>query len=295
MNNQTTITNPDNKDVSYWLERICVAVEKIQSNQETLVTQQREILSKLSPSTNNTSTPTPTEVQSHAEKKISASDSTIWNQQLTIRKHAYYNMIRSNGISDIYKEGLNQPDPTIPAKFREKRFPGQSEAHKARQKKLEVVKVQVEIDRLQEQAEKQEAIIGDTESRIGDLISNYEDHDFRDELIKCWVVDINREQDLSKSIWEKRKPFFIKSIQNENEDNERPPHTKRAVKHTTHKKTMRNQNKDTSPLNANAEVIELISNFGTTLQNILQEREPMNQNTNSKSFFQSPNRQVQKR
>lgn len=211
----------EEKEALYWLKRICLAVEQIQSNQETIIENQiehkRELMATLSSlESKGSSITSSSSITNHINtvpvEQLSDPNSEEWQKQLNIRKHAFYHHIRSAGISAIYDNILKQTDPVIPLKFREKPIPGQSENHTKRQKKLEIAKVKTEIERLDEQTEKQLHIMDEAETQIKTLINRHESPEVRQNLIQNWLSDIKKEEDLSNSIWEKKKTFF----QNEN-------------------------------------------------------------------------------
>lgn len=209
-------TNPEHTN---WLQMIFSCLEQTRVQQEkqhiermetlnTIKTQQKDILSKISTlnekPTSNLPTTTKTQPNPNSCEQIQAE----WNKLLNARKHAFYNSIRSTGIISIYEDLINQDDPIIPPKFREKQFPGQTEAHTKRLKTLEISKVKIDIERLSEHANKQQEIINNVESQIKSHIYQHENVEMRQEMIALWVKQVSKEEEVSKNIWEKKRKFL---------------------------------------------------------------------------------------
>ena len=91
------------------------------------------------------------------------------------RKHAYYNQLRSGGIASIYKSFLEQQPPFIPNKFREGKIPGEPEARRDKMNKIEVMKVTMEIECLEEEFSKHQSTIEETEREVEEIIGKYDD------------------------------------------------------------------------------------------------------------------------
>ena len=123
-------------------------------------------------------------------------------------KFAFYNQMRSGGIAEIYKFFLNQEPVYIPKKFREGIVPGDSEARRGRMKKLEIMRVTLEIEGMEEECSKHQKIIDETEKQIDDLIGQNDDPTIRQELKQQWFAEIKREEGKSRTIWEKKRIFF---------------------------------------------------------------------------------------
>lgn len=252
-----TMMDETNSDSTNWLEMIFTCLEQTRIQQEKqhlermdnlndIKTQQGEILNKLSllNKTPITDTTTP---------KILPNPNTFeqiqveWNKLLNARKHAYYNNLRSAGIVEIYEDFLNRDDPIIPPKFREKHFPGQTEAHTKRLKTLEISKVKIEIERLSEHANKQKEIINNVESQIKSHIYQHNNLEQRQEMIELWVKQVAKEEEISKNIWEKKRKFITdehsKDIPHDTEDyNVRPRPNQNNYHNRT---TTRNSNQPT--------------------------------------------------
>ena len=124
------------------------------------------------------------------------------------RKLAYYNQLRSGGIASIYKSFLEQHPPFIPNKFREGKIPGETEARRDRMNKIEVMKVTIEIEGLEEEFSKHQSTIEETEREVEEIIGKYDDPEYRQELKEHWITNVKMEEDISEKIWKKKEIFF---------------------------------------------------------------------------------------
>ena len=74
---------------------------------------------------------------------------TEWNSIIKKRKLAYYKKIRNEGIKE-YEKNVKESPPKISRKLKENSYPGQSENQTERMKKLEITKLELEIERLED-------------------------------------------------------------------------------------------------------------------------------------------------
>ena len=77
-----------------------------------------------------------------------------WDTLIMKRKHAYYQKLRSSDTKTIYSSFLEKQPPFILQKFRENLYPEITEKQKENKNKLEKMKLEIEIDRLNEEEEK---------------------------------------------------------------------------------------------------------------------------------------------
>ena len=191
-----------------------------------------------------------------------------WEELLNKRKHSYYNKIRTNGIHNIYKDFIEQSVPFIPPKFREKPIPGQSEAHANRVKLLEIQKIKVEMERLKDQAQKNEDTLVEVDKAMKILVSEYNEPDDRQYVLEKWYEHIKLEEDKSLNIWEKRKQFFLNTDathpKNNMEINRRPSTSNRN--RTTHSPKSRMPNPENQDV---GEVGDIMDTLASTLQNLM--------------------------
>lgn len=170
-----------------------------------------------------------------ASFKFKKTISREWARLLNTRKIAYYNKIRSEGIASVYASFLQKDPVFIPQKFREKEFPGQSEDQTSLKLDLCKRKMDIEIQRLQEQSVKQDSILTETQRSIEILIKKNQDVKIQQTLKEHWLQATKREEEKSQSIWEKRKEWFEKlpeanaeNVQQpENNQQGRLPYTRR--------------------------------------------------------------------
>ena len=128
---------------------------------------------------------------------------------IDLRKKAYYSSIYSDGLAQIYKEFLSADPPFIPRKFQEKPYPGESEIQRNRRKQLETTKIEMEIERLEEEAAKHNSNMDTCESHLKEHIKEVKDASARQGILELWFETIAKEQSKSDKIWEKKKEFFL--------------------------------------------------------------------------------------
>lgn len=149
----------------------------------------------------------------HPNKAPTLSYNKMWSNHLSKRKISYYKKIRSEGIATIYRQFLENNPPIIPKKFREKEFPGQSADHKKRLEGLQVTRMEIEIERLEEQSSKEETNIENVEKEINTLILTLDTPEERQREKERWLKEIYNEEKKSKTIWNNKEGFF-KNVDN---------------------------------------------------------------------------------
>jgi hypothetical protein len=213
-----TVIADETTDQVYWLKKIFNKLVEIEKNQqdlkETFAVERREI--------NCPSSSSPVNCRDDSVKRKSTNFQddvqNEWGKLFTTRKHAYYNQLRSQGIGTIYQGFLDENTPFIPRKFREKQFPGQSDSQTKRIKELETKKIEIEIERLQEQSSKQETIMEDCERSIKSIINRSNCPETRQSMSESWIRDVTEQERVSMDIWSKKK-FFFTSMKERESDN----------------------------------------------------------------------------
>ncbi len=79
-----------------------------------------------------------------------------WSDMLDKHKWSYYNMTRSNGVVEHYRTFLARDVPFLPAKFRPRKIPGETEDETRIKKEFTKTKLRTEIVILTLRAEKYE-------------------------------------------------------------------------------------------------------------------------------------------
>ena len=194
------------------LQQILDKLNEIAENQKTFISTVRE-------NKNHGFTSVMSEEISNPPGGIYIKD---WNTILKKRKMAYYKKIRNEGIKTEYENNLKEDPPRIPRKFKESSFPGQSDSQTERMKKLEITKLELEIERLEEEKIKNESIISNAECEIKQLISKYNDPEQRQKLNEKWFSEIKQEEKISNEIWKKNATFFNTNTET-SEQQERGP------------------------------------------------------------------------
>ena len=99
---------------------------------------------------------------------------------------------------------------------------------------MEITKLELEVERLEEEVIKHESIISNSECEIKKLINTYDDPVERQRLIEKWTSEINIEEKKSNEIWGKKKIFFEKNQEFDN--NKQQPPRKHAPPYNNYEK-----------------------------------------------------------
>ena len=199
-----TETKPTEDSPTEWLRKIFDVLSTISDTQ-------MKILAELKNS--NTIIQTTNLENSNRNKTHSEFSNTEkvgnWQQLLSKRKHAYYNKIRSEGIMNVYTGFLAKNPPFIPAKFREKLYPGITNKQRENKNKLEKMRVEMEIDHLNEQKEKNQEILEEIEADIKAKILTVDEPVARQSIKEKWIAEISKEEKKSMKTWDKKKNFLL--------------------------------------------------------------------------------------
>mgnify|MGYP000563151265 CR=1 FL=1 len=163
----------------------------------------KEQCNKGSGSSNNKKT---SDLRQQTKEAISLSP--VIRNALISRKLAYYKMIRCEGIANIYKGFLQLNPPYIPNKFREASIDNESEKHRERMRKLEIQKINFEIEHLEELGERHKQTMENSELEVKQHIGEQDDPIQRQSLKEEWYASSKKEEEKSEAIWDKKKEFF---------------------------------------------------------------------------------------
>ena len=103
---------------------------------------------------------------------------------------------------------MNESVPYIPRKFRENPFPGESSSQSERRKRLEKTKLELEIERLEEDFARRNSIIDECEVNIKLLISKCDSVQVRQGLLDKWIRDTQKRKKEADENWEDQRSFF---------------------------------------------------------------------------------------
>ena len=218
----------DQNSTVYWLKKIYEKIEEIEKRQQEnteLLKKQQNSLKDIAVEVCNIKenmykgSVENKDTEQNKGKPTGAkslfSNKHLIQQHVQSRKFAYYNQLRSAGIASIYKSFLDKDSPFIPHKFREGRIPGESEARRERMKKLEIMKVKIEVEGLEEECSKHQAIMDEAEKQVENIIGKFDDPAYRQQLKEQWITDIKREEEKSEQVWQKKESFFKELPNNE--------------------------------------------------------------------------------
>lgn len=211
----------DQNSVIYWLRKIHDKMEVIERHQSTnneLLKEQQRNLQEIAGEVSRIKDQMNKEPDHHKEVALNKGEvltrtplsegNRETQKQLQIRKLAYYNLLRSGGIATIFKSFLELEPPFIPHKFREGQIPGETETHRDRMRKLEIMKVTMEIEGLEEECSKHQSKMDESERQVENIIGQYDDPEYRQEMKGQWIKDVKREEEKSEIIWRKKQTFF---------------------------------------------------------------------------------------
>ena len=158
------------------------------------------------------------------------------------RKLSYYNKIRTNGIAGVYKEFLKRDPPFIPNKFRERYTETETEQQKSRRQKLEIIKLEFEMERLEELAVKHDGELEEAELDVKEQLSSVDEPSERQDLKQYWYSQIKVEEERSNDIWEKKRQFFVELPNKSMKDNENEPSGSKPKQFVRNKFQLNKQN-----------------------------------------------------
>ena len=93
--------------------------------------------------------------------------------------------------------------------IREKRFPGITANEIKRKKSLEIKKLELEIERLDEETAKQNSLIDLAEQQIKELINRTEDIIIRQRIFEHWLKNIEAFKKKGDANWEIKEKFIM--------------------------------------------------------------------------------------
>lgn len=250
----------DENTIVFWLSKIYDKIESIEINQkvtnEIMQTKidslDKKIENIITLNLNNTSPVNNSLITSSGYEDGTNSEERelyLLKPKINIRKLAFYNKIRSKGISEIYGNFLKQSPPFIPRKFRESRIPGESDQQRKRMEHLEITKLKMEIERLEEEYNKHQSTVEEIESEIRETISKSNDAVERQHKKEIWVRETNKEEGISNQIWDRKKKFFedLPSREEEvGEEEKNSPTTTEPWKKNVYQKNMHNWKSETN-------------------------------------------------
>ena len=155
-------------------------------------TPKRSITSQLPP-------PSPTDLAKHRHHL---------QKLLNKRKIHFYQYHRSEDLAKIHDSFLNRDTPYIPRKFQEKITNQDTIGNIQRKKDLEFLKVENYILNLKENAEIQLMQVKTSDDEARSYISALPTN-LKLKLQPEWEGMIKKEEEHSKSIWEKKQQFFV--------------------------------------------------------------------------------------
>ena len=236
------LENDENSSV-YWLKKIYEKFEIFEKSNKSAIEKLEQQIGSLVDEVQSVKTTVaqiqPIVNQGTASKSGVSEDNSVFETNETTRKeffavlnkrkHAYYKKLRSSDIALVYREFLKEAPPFIPRKFRENHIPGESDKQGERIAALEITKLQIECERLEEEVSKQETELKNLESEVGQIISKENCPEKRQQVKEIWIKKIGEEEKVSQTIWKKKKVFFENL---KNADGQRGNHSNERSKST---------------------------------------------------------------
>lgn len=132
----------------------------------------------------------------------------MWNQTLNKRKTAYWKHLRAEEIANTYANWLEETPAKIAKKFQPTPVEGESNEQVRIKKEIAETRVQGEIRLLRAQASQHRETFEECDNEINMFLSS-QDSEIREALWELWREDTTKEEMRSKSIWEKKKEWFL--------------------------------------------------------------------------------------
>ena len=144
----------------------------------------------------------------------------MWRNLLNKRKIAFFNAIKSQGTSEIYKEFLQQCPVFIPRKFRERITAQDTEQQKEIKRNLNVLKVEAQIKILEDKITHYTTMYSEIDAEMGQEIINLCPQEMHLTLKEIWDNDTKKQEEISKQIWIKKEKW-IKNLPTKESEEEK--------------------------------------------------------------------------
>ena len=231
----------DEDSVVYWLKKIYTKLDRLEEKQNV---SNECLLAELKQQT--------VYLKSVSEKEVTHTGKE--NTQLNITNS---NFNKTEGETSLYNENLYNTllNKRKFAFYSKTSIPGQTQSQNECNARLEMTKVKLEIERLVEQASKEQATLESLEKQVQELISTIKSPQESQIIKEKWIFDVKREEDVSVNIWKKKKEFLERnnSIMNETSHQEKEKrnhkeHNSNAIKknNPSYRWTNNNQSKQYS-------------------------------------------------
>ena len=133
-----------------------------------------------------------------------------WTNTLKARKFAYYNKIKNEKKSAIFKSQLEANPPFIYKKFRIPPTNGETAHLQQLRQDKEIFNIKHEINVMETYAKVHTDKVSNADDKMKQTISTLKDtdKDIREYLQKLWTEDTKLQEDISNSIWDRKATFL---------------------------------------------------------------------------------------
>lgn len=190
-----------------------------------------------------------------------------WNQTLSKRKKAFWRFLRAEQTANVYENWLEESPVRMQKKFQPTPVTGESEEQKQIKQEIAVARVKGEIRLLHAQATQHRNMYMDYDKEVETLIAE-QNPEVQEALSRMWKDECTKEEQVSHSIWEKKRDWYLSDQQPKDQD----------VRNTIVKRTIRNVaqgtiDKNTAKTLTYAEAAEM---FNPQVKNLSGRRPPGN-------------------
>ena len=134
--------------------------------------------------------------------------SQIWNRNFTMRKFAFWNMLKNSNKADIYEKWITSTPIILPRKLQVKCIPDEPEQQRRLREKMSLDKFRMEIELLRLRAETNEQKYKSIDEQMQEEISKKAEGTLYDSTIKLWNEECQNEEMTSLQRWEKSDEWF---------------------------------------------------------------------------------------
>ena len=127
----------------------------------------------------------------------------LWNKNLIQRKFAFWNMLKNSNKAEIYQKWLTSTPMVLPRKLQIKAIIEEPDQQRRLREKLSLDKMHNEIELLRLRGSANEQKLQDIDHEMNELITSKAEGGIREEVLKLWKQECEKEERASLQRWEK--------------------------------------------------------------------------------------------
>ena len=225
--NQDKLEEIVNKLISTMEEKLTSKVANFTDKFTEMITTQNKLIDKLDQLLTHHTSIGPIEIN-RPSVNHNLQLSKIWesnpflDNKLQLRKIQYWKYLRSSKIAELYQTCLLEEPPRIPHKLRSNLNYTIDPKEKEIRTKAEVDKLKVEIDVLKLRQENQKKTTENIDQEVKLWIEEeFGINDSSKLILNSWEKKVDKEEQVSKNLWNKKEDFLIAELNKDRQDKDR--------------------------------------------------------------------------